>query len=292
MVSAGTKFVWYDRNGKQGGVIDQRTYLYEGRLSPDGKKIATSIIEPTSGNAHIWLYEIGRSIWTRLTFDPYNYRWPIWSPDGRNIVYQRESSLWQKVSSGEGSEELLFKSVDAIFPEDWSADGKFIAYTTNGPNTQSDIWILPMSAAGERKPFLFLQTKFREDFPAFSPDGRWIAYQSDVTGVLEIYIRPFPGPGGTKQVSTNGGSLPRWRRDGKEIFFAGFNTNILAADIELRETTAEVGAVRPLIQSMGVSDNFDVSGDGKKFLVLTRGENVGSSALTLVVNWVGEIKKR
>ncbi len=292
VVSEGTKFVWYDRNGKQAGVIDQSAYKFEARLSPVGKKIATAVVDPISGNTHIWLYEIARSIWTRLTFDPYNYRWPIWSPDGRTIVYLRESSLWQKASSGEGSEELLFKSVNTLFPEDWSADGKFIAYTTNGPNTQTDIWVLPMSAASERKPFLFLQSKFREEYAAFSPDGRWIAYQSDVTGVMEIYIRPFPGPGGSKQVSAAGGGLPRWRQDGKEIFFAGFNTNILAADIKLSETTVEIGAVRSLIQFNGVSENFDVSSDGKKFLVVTRGENIGSSALTLVVNWPGEIGKK
>ena len=149
---------------------------------------------------------------------------------------------------------------------------------------------------GERKAFLFLQTEFNETRATFSPDGRWIAYQSDESGRLEVYIRPFPGPGGKWQVSTNGGSRPRWRRDGKELFYLGLDNKIMAADIKLGSATVDVGTVRasfPINPFGGAGrDIYDVTGDGQRFLVASPGSEESSSPVTLVVNWTAEIKKK
>ncbi len=301
--SVGIKLLWYDRMGKQTSAIDQSAVYNHLRLSPDGKRIATTQFDVKGRNDDVWLYEISRAVWTRFTFDPASERWPIWSPDGSTIVFASDRKklldLFQRASSGAGSEEPLLDSSFPKYPNDWSRDGRFIAYTHDEPKTRGDIWILPMDpdpkgAGGERKPFLFLQTEFNENRATFSTDGRWIAYQSDESGRNEVYIRPFPGPGGKWQVSTNGGSHPRWRRDGKELFYLLDNL-IMAADIELDATTVKVRGVTPLINFIpyvGVNgDIYDVTGDGKRFLLASqRGAEI-SSPVTLVVNWVGEIKK-
>jgi Tol biopolymer transport system component len=208
--------------------------------------------------------------------------------------------LFQRASSGAGSEDLLLESNVEKYPSDWSRDGRFVVYTANDPKTKQDIWILPMNpnpkgAGGERKPFLFLQTEFNETRATFSPDGRWIAYESDESGRYEVYIRPFPGPGGKWQVSTSGGTRPRWRRDGKELFYLALDDKIMAAEIKLGSATVDVGSVWPLFQSrpfsIGGRDIYDV-GDGQRFLVASPGNVESSSPVTLVVNWTGEIKKK
>jgi Tol biopolymer transport system component len=214
--STGALLTWFDRNGKKAASISPSAMYFDLSLSPDGKRIAASRID--SRNLDIWLYEISRAVWTRFTFDPATERWPSWSSDGSTILFASDRNkswdLFQRASSGARSEELLLESVGS--GSDWSLDGRFIAYDAGDPQTGWDIWILPMNpdpqgASGDRKPFLFLQTEFDESRPAFSPDGRWIAYQSNESGRWEIYIRPFPGPGGKWQVSTNGGSWAHWR---------------------------------------------------------------------------------
>jgi Tol biopolymer transport system component len=300
---SGVRFLWFDRTGKQTGVISQASIYNDLRLSPDGKRIAISQFDNKSRNTDVWLYEIGRAVWTRFTFDPAAERWPIWSPDGSTIVFssnrKMRQDLFQRASSGAGNEELLLESSINKAPSDWSRDGKFIAYHADDPKTRNDIWILPMNpkeTGGERKPIPFLQTEFSEVRASFSPDGRWISYMSDESGRMEVYIRPFPGPGGKWQVSTNGGSRPRWRRDGKELFFLAADNRIMAAEINLGATTVDVGAVRALFQISPFGgagrDIYDVTGDGQRFLVATPGSEEISSPITLVVNWTEEVKKK
>jgi eukaryotic-like serine/threonine-protein kinase len=301
---SGIKLARLDRSGKQVGSINQEGKIYlQLRLSPDGERIVVSQPDANSINQDIWLYEIRRDTWTRFTFDAANDRSPIWSPDGKSIVFTSDRNkrydLFQRASNGEGNEELLLKSGQSKLPSDWSHDGKYIAYHTINPN---DIWILPMNpspkgASGERKPFVFLQTEFGELRATFSPDGRWIAYQSDESGRDEIYIRPFPGPGGKWQVSTAGGTRPRWREDGKELFFVEPG-RLMSAQVSLGVATVQVGAVQSLfdIDFVGSGSNardlYDVSQDGQRFLVELPQGNEVSIPLTLVVNWPGEILKK
>ena len=148
----------------------------------------------------------------------------------------------------------------------------------------------------KRNPFVFLQTEFNESRAAFSPDGRWIAYQSDESGRQEVYIRPFPGPGGKWQVSTGGGTRPRWRGDGKELFFYRTDGMIMAAPIKIGPASIDADSERPLFRinpyGGGGWDIYDVTGDGQRFLVTSQGGKINSLPLTLVVNWPGEIKKK
>ncbi len=301
--SAGIKLLWYERTGKQIGALNQSSVYHDLRFSPDGKWIAISQFDAKSRNTDIWRHEIVRSVWTKFTFDPALERWPIWSPDGNMIVFASNRKgrldLFQRASSGAGTEELLLESGFSKYPSDWSRDGKFIAYHDQDPKTREDVWILPTTprgTSGERKPLVFLQTEFNESRATFSPDGRWISYQSDESGRFEVYIRPFPGPGGKWQVSTSGGTRPRWRRDGKELFYLGLDDKIMSAEIKLGTTTVDVGSVRPLFQfrpfAGGGRDIYDVTGDGQRFLVASPGSEESSSPVTLVVNWTAEIKKK
>jgi serine/threonine protein kinase len=313
--SAGVRLIWYDRSGKLLGSTGQPSVYHDMRISPDGKRIAISQLDAKIRNTDIWLSEIGREVWTRFTFDAAEERWPIWSPDGNTIVFRSvrkgRGDLYRRNASGAGSEELLYESNLWKDPSDWSRDGKFLAFHADDPKTRNDIWILPMDSKGageERKPFVFLQTEFQEARAVFSPDGRWIAYQSNESGRDEIYIRPFLDPdvkpiptgrdirSGRWQVSTNGGTHARWRRDGKELFYLGSDDKIMAVEIKLGSTTVYVGAVRPLFQISpfrGASrDLYDATADGQRFLVATPGGEEIPSPITLVVNWQAEVKKK
>jgi len=299
----GSLLNWYDRNGKKEASISPSSLYFDISLSPDGKRIAASRIE--NRNTDIWIYEIERDVWTRFTFDPGTDRWPIWSPNGSTIVFvnrNNKDDLFQKASSGAGSEELLLESDLQDRGSDWSRDGRFIAYNATGSKTGWDIGILPMKpnpqgASEDGKPFLFLQTEFNESRPVFSPDGRWIAYQSDESGRNEIYIRPFPGPGGKWQVSTNGGTRPHWRGDGKELFYFDLENFITVAETNLGSSTVEIGVVRPLFSFIrfggGGTEMYDVTADGQRFLVIESAANEAtSSPVTLVVNWLGKVKEK
>src|SRR5262249_23266240 len=150
---------------------------------------------------------------------------PVWSPDGNRVVYASVSKgkgdLYQKLATGSGNDELILKSDQDKIPSDWSSDGRFLIFRSMDPKTIQDLWILPLS--GDRKPTPFLQTPFQEAIARFSPDGKWVTYQSNESGHTEIYVQPFPPTGGKWQVSVNGGTISNWRGDGKELFFMGLN---------------------------------------------------------------------
>ncbi|MFM9837983.1 MAG: hypothetical protein ACKVOQ_06945, partial [Cyclobacteriaceae bacterium] len=293
--SSGRTLAWYDRTGKQTKIVGSAPEFYGVRLSPDGSRIAAAYPDK-DWTSDIWIYDINRALWTRLTFDKAINRNPVWSPDGRTIAYgssrNNKSDLYLRAANGEGEEELLFESNEDKVPFDWSPDGGFLAF--HSVVGSIDIRILPMSreAGGERKPFVFLKTEFDERRAAFSPDGRWIAYQSDESGRNEVYVRPFPGPGGKWQVSAGGGTRPRWRADGKGLFYLGENLKLMTAEVRAGASSVEIASVKPLFTIGGLSASsvtvFNVTADGQRFLVETNAGNEKSPPLTLVVNWPGE----
>ena len=252
-------------------------------------------------NLDVWLLELGRGVLSRFTFDPAIDVFPIWSPDGSRIVFASNRKgpfdLYQKPAIGAGTEELLLATAQEKIPTDWSPDGRFLLYRSVDPKTGYDIWALPMN--GDRKPFPVVQTNFDERDAQFSPDGKWIAYQSNESGRFEIYIQPFPGPGSKLQVSTNGGAQVRWGPDGKELFYIALDARLMAVPIRLASNpqTAEPGSPTPLFATRvggalqgTFRQQYHVSSDGARFLMNTITEEA-ASPITVILNWNPEAKK-
>jgi Tol biopolymer transport system component len=239
---------------------------------------------------------VARGLRTRFTFDPADQLTSIWSPDGSRIVFnsRRKGSLdlYQKAASGAGSEEVLLEDNLDKFPTSWSPDGRFILYVSVGPSRGNDLLVLPLT--GDRKPFPILQTQFSEPEGRISPDGRWVVYISNESGRNEIYVAPFPGPGGKWQISTAGGYFPRWRHDGSEIFYLSPDNRLVTASVNGKGPGFEVGAVKPLFATRTVfaaGYQYDVSADGQRFLINAAPEQTASSPITVVLNWTAGLKK-
>jgi Tol biopolymer transport system component len=291
----GSKLVWYDRQGKELGALGDQAIYFNPKFSSNGQKVAVDISDPKIGPPDVWVYDVARGLRTRLTFDPQADMLPVWSPDGTRVVFRSSrkgpDDLYMKDSSGAGNDELLFESTENKVATSWSADGKFLLFDSNNTNSRRDIWVLPMT--GERKPYVFLQTDYQESEAMFSPDGRWVAYRSNESGRDEIYVKPFPGPAGRWQVSTGGGTRAKWRRDGKEILYLADDDKIMSAEIRVKGTAIEVGAVKALFQTRPQRPGsiFDAASDGQRFLVNTAVAEQSASPVTLVVNWPAGVKK-
>jgi Tol biopolymer transport system component/predicted Ser/Thr protein kinase len=295
----GTRLTWFDRSGKRAGTLGDAGDYRTLEFSPDRKSLAASVVD-ASGNQDLWIYDVARGLRTRFTFDPGLDDDPLWSPDGRSIAFRSNRKghfdLYRKSSDGAGAEELLYADNFEKTPGNWSPDGKFLLFRAADPKTGTDIWVLPLSpqqTGTTPKPSLFLQTAFNLDRPRFSPDGRWVAYQSNESQQAEIYVAPFPGRGGKRQISTSGGFLPRWRPDGKEIFYLGPGGRLMAAEMNIKDSMIEVGQVRPLGIPVLINGHYlyDVSADGQRFLVAAAPEQKADAPLTLVQNWAAGLKK-
>ncbi len=293
MAGAESDLVWFDRTGTQLGQVPVRANYTVPSLSADDRKIAVNILGE-SGN-DVWVLDAVRNTRQRLTFDRTAVI-PVWSPDGSHVLYPSEQAgpgdLYQK-STSTGTEDTLLKSNAMKNPTDWSADGHFILYETQDPKTNTDIWALPTT--GDRKPFPVLNSEFNEYQGRTSPDGRWIAYVSDESGSLEVYVQSFPKPSGKWQISTAGGGDPRWRRDGKELYFISSDRKLMAVDIKA-DATFQSGLAQALfdVRVSGLVDvrgHYAVSADGRRFLVNWLGEGGGSSPMTVVLNWTSALRK-
>ena len=215
--------------------------------------------------------DLARNIASRFTFDPADDTLPLWSPDGTRLFFSssREGvqQLYQALSDRPGSEELLLRSGAWKAPDDVSSDGRFLIYETIDPKTLIDLWLLPLS--GDRTPEPFVATPFDEYGAQFSPDGRWVAYVSNESGRGEISVQAFPGPGGKWQVSSGGGTMPRWRKDGRELFFLGADGQLMAAEVRLSPSfDSRVPTALFKVSVLESPDwQYDVSPDGTRILV-------------------------
>ncbi len=291
------QLTWFNRGGKLAGTLGDPGEIFSVEFSPDRKCAAVTL---RSQNDDIWIYDVGRGLPTRFTFGPAEERVPVWSPDGREIVYMSNArgrfDLYRKAADGAGNEELLYADGALKVPTGWSPDGKFLLYTTVH-DPQSDVWVLPIGPKGAARPpsklFPWSPIGLRQ-LAKFSPDGRWVAYMSNESGRFEIYVAPFPGPGSKRQLSNGGGDMPRWRADGKEIFYRAPNGTLMAAGISIKGTSVEVGAVRSLDvrAPSGTFYPYDVSADGQRFLVVAPREQKSTAPLTLVQNWTVLLKKK
>jgi serine/threonine protein kinase len=291
------RLAWFDRSGKEVGTLWAEFSTHNLELSPNGRRVAVD--RDVQGNTAIWLIDAARGVPSRLTFNAAVDGRPIWSPDGSRIVFwsNRKGTidLYQKASSGAGSEEPLLESALNKYPQDWSPDGRFLLYLQRNPKSGIDLWVLPLF--GERKPFPFSITSFDKDSGQFSPDGRWVAYHSNESGRFEVYVQPFPGPGGKWQVSTGGGIAPRWRRDGKELFYIAPDGKLMAAPIHAAGQTLDFGSPVSLFQtrivdggSYPLKQQYAVAPDGQRFLINIADEST-ASPITIVTNWARALKK-
>jgi Tol biopolymer transport system component len=217
--------------------------------------------------------------------------WPIWTPDGKRVTYRGyrtgPQNIFWKTSDGAGDEERLTTGESLHAPTSWSSDGKWLAYYDSSPTTGYDIWMLRLN--GQRKQEPFLRTPFSESDARFSPDGRWLAYQSNEFGRPEIYVQPFPGPGGKWQISREGGGAPRWARNGRELFYY-YGNKMMAVDIKT-EPAFTAGRPRMLFEGQYVG-NYDVSQDSQRFLMVQAVEpSQPATQINLVLNWFEELKR-
>jgi Tol biopolymer transport system component len=293
-----SQLTWFDRTGKQLGTVVTPGLMLTPSLSPDEKQVAILRATLTSAS-DIWLVDLSRQSSSRFTFDPAMDTNPVWSPDGSRIVFSSDRSgefdLYWKPSNGAGNEELLLKSDNPKFVTDWSNDGRFILYQESAANRMADLWALPLF--GDKKPFPIIQSNFRESQAKFSPDGRWIAYVSDESGSAQVYVQNFPTAGRKLMVSINGGFQPRWRRDGKELFYFGTDNKLMAVQVKTNGDDFEAGSPSSLFQASLIppipigGSAAEVTHDGQRFLINVLVDESSSSPAIVVQNWTASLKR-
>jgi eukaryotic-like serine/threonine-protein kinase len=300
--AAGTILRWVDAAGKEIGTVGEPDLYRDLRISPDGKRLAVSRGDPPD----IWIYDLIRGVGSRFTFEPGTNEFrPTWSPDGHHVAFTSDrggqGAIYIKESSGSAAEELLQQSSEPQRVTDWSSDGRFVLYEQGDASKRSvEIWAVPLS--GDRRPFPVVQEPSRGEYGRLSPDGAWVAYDSDESGIYQVYVTRFgpPSPAGRHppagagkwQVSGRGGDLPTWRGDGRVLFFIGLDNQMMAVDVQRRGDSLEIGAPRPLFSEPfpGVGVPYDVSRDGRRFIVYA-GQESTSTPLSLVLHWDARLKR-
>lgn len=293
--------LWVDRDGKSTTLWTEEGAFFDPRLSPDGKQL--SVTRAKDDNTDIWVFDLQREVATRLTFDPDGDNGSVWTPDGSHILFSsfRNSTpgLYRKRSDGSGDAELLVDSDTFLHPDSVSGDGRFLSGVTIGQSF--DIFVYALDGSGEVEEFL--STPFLEWHSQFSPDGRWIAYMSDESGRYEVYVRPYPSSaGGRWQISQSGGGQPRWSRDGQTLFFRS-DTGVMSVSIESVGDTLRIGRPRevvdgdfrggiPGLSSASILGDYDVTGDGERFVMFPESTNQGRGAhVTMIFNFADELAR-
>ncbi len=289
-----SQLTWFDRSGKPAGTVGVPGSYNNVRLSPDGRRVAGQQTDPDGRNDDIWIIEPARGATTRLTFDPSLHQTPIWSPDGKQILFtwpQRlGNQLYLKNADGSGSgEEVADLGAVLVNAWDWSRDGKYILV-----RKANELWYISWP---ERVAKPLLQAKWTVRNAQFSPDGRWMAYASNETGSWEIYVSPFPSANGKWQVSSAGGQEPRWRQDGKELFYLSGEAKMMAVAVKTG-ASFEASSPAALFQTrrrppVSALDAFsyDLSGDGQRFLIATKVDEPSPAPLSVLLNWASQIEK-
>ncbi len=288
-----SQLIWFDRKGNQLGVVGKPELYANVSLAPDGKSAAVDKTDTANQNIDVWIYDLQRDGSKRMTFDPAIDAMPVWSPDGSRLAFsssrQNFFNLYLKGADG-AQEEKPIQHVNADeYPSDWSRDGKFILYN-RGP----ELWSLTLP---EMKSAAFLKTPSTLKNAHYSPDGKWVAYASNESGKWEVYVTSFPAAQGKWQVSSGGGEQPRWRGDGKELFYLSSDGKVMSVPVT-EGANFDVGAPVPLFQAnprepVGTSEQlfYDVSRDGQRFLINTEVKQTEVEPMTVVLNWAARLKK-
>ena len=298
-----SRLVWVSRNGREEAVAAPARNYEMPRLSPDGRRVAINAAD--NEGAQIWLYDLARDTLARLTFGGSTNQYPVWTPDGKRIAFMSDKEgltniFWQLADGSGGLEHLTVGNTEVPFS--WSPDAQQLAFV-NASGTP-EIWVLRMGDASSgqagqgRKAQPLYHTGAFEDAPQFSPDGRWLAYTSNESGRTEVYVQPYPGPGGKWLISTDGGTEPQWNRNGRELFYR-LGDKMMAVDISTQPNFA-AGKPRQLFEGRYASNplgyarpNYDVSPDGQRFLMLkpVEQQQTGPTQINVVLNWTEELKR-
>jgi eukaryotic-like serine/threonine-protein kinase len=283
------QYVWRDRQGRNLGAAGDAGGV--AMISPDGKRLAGD-----RGGA-ITILEFGRGMTTRLTLGSSGGMNPAWSPDGRYVAYNGPQGIYRKAANGATPEELLLRSQTLAFPKSWSPDGRYLIYAQINPETGADLFALPIGQS-DAHPLVLAQTQATEDQGQFSPDGRWVAYTSNESGQSEIYVIPFPPApnGGRWMVSPGGGVMPRWRRNGKELFYISPDSKMMAVPVST-QPVFQTGVPQALFQTDIVDTgirtgpmSWDLAPDGNRFLIISETPSEASS-ITVAMNWRSAVAK-
>ena len=281
-----SRLVWFTRDGKNGGQLGDPAVVKGIRISPDGSNVAMDVRDNRVGSSDIWVADIGRRTSTRLHSDAVDEIMPFWSADGSKVIYRSDRhgppDIWETAVGSPGSERPVLELPAVQQPEDMSRDGRMLAYTNETATTVWNIFLLTLD--GHSKPAPWLPTRFTQTSPRFSPDGQWIAYESDESGAPETYVALTQGGGQKRRISPAGGRWPRWRADGKELYYYAPDGFIMAVAVtpgarwESSTPTALVN-VGPQIE------NYDVMPNGSRFLAILPVERVQESPLRVILNW-------
>ena len=288
--------VWMDRMGKRLGTVGAPGRIASPVISPDGKTILYSLFNVAGDASDLWLMDMARGVPSRGTFRSGISADGIWSRDGSTIVFQSDNLfIYRKPANGTGKEELLWNSGINNRPQDWSRDGKFVVYMSmSGGATGYGLWLLPME--GDHKPVPYLLTSFNQGDAQFSPDGKWMAYASNESGQPQVYVQAIPANGAKWQVSPAGGTQPRWRGDGKELFYISSDQKLMAVSVK-SGAAFEAGAPQPLFEldpvfpPMGGRFAYQPAADGQRFLVLSAAGSNVAPPINVVLNWQAGLKK-
>ncbi len=287
------QLLWIDREGQELEAVGEVGEYGDVWPSPDGTRLAFDMPEDGSGSLDLWIRDLTRGVTSRFTFDPGSDSSPLWSPDGRTIVFTSDregvpGDLYQKLASGTGEEEILLANGEEKYACDWSRDGRFLVYMSRGRETRWDAWALPMEGTMAGEPFPIVKTRFREIAPSLSPGGTLVAYVSNESGQNEVYVQEFPEPRSKWQVSTGGGSDPHWRADGREIFYRSPTAQIMSVPVHDGDGfTAGTPAVlfQARLQPAIVRSLYRPSPDGQRFLTLAPLGRDSILPTTVVLNW-------
>jgi serine/threonine protein kinase len=300
------QLAWYNRQGKLIGKVGEPGLFLQFALSPDGTRVGVHSIDSQHPASIVLLVDLSRGTTTRFTFGSFNYYSSAWSQDGSRIIFVSNQGdkfgLYEKAVNGEKQEELLFQSKENMVATSWSHDGRFLLYFTIDAKNYSDLWVLPLD--GDKKPFPFLRTEFDEGQGYFSPDSHWVAYYSNETGRYEIYVRPFSadspreasGAGPKWLISTAGGVEPRWRADGRELFYVALDGKLMAVDVTTGPVF-EAGVPKALFQTPVAHPEFGAVGaaepaaDGKRFLFEIPAGQTAQPPFIVVQNWQAGLQK-
>jgi eukaryotic-like serine/threonine-protein kinase len=295
-----SELVWVDRAGRRIGKTGPTGVINSLSLSPEATSVVYDQAEPLNRTFDLWRLDFARGIPSRLTFHSSHDIFPLWSPDATRIAFSSlrdpPPQLYELNAESAGNEKLLLRTNVPKTPTGWSIDGRLLIYTTTDPQTGGDIWALPL--VGKREPFPFLRTAADERYGTLSPDGRWLAYISNETGMYQVYVEAFPATGFKRQASTAGGFEPLWRRDGNELFYLAPDQTLMSVDVKRGPTTLAFNPPKALfptrvtrMEIQAVARHYAVARDGRRFLIISATDEAQSTPVTVVLNWTAPLKE-